>query len=65
MTLYEETRRTVGCKRASEMSPPGDKTETRPSTLHFQSAWLAARFSMGEAHARVVAEHAFARRPQR
>lgn len=65
MRQMQETRRTGGCERASEMSLGRDKSESITAPLDFQSAWLAARFNMGAAHARVVAEAAFARRPQR
>lgn len=65
MRQMQETRRTGMCERASEMSLGRDKSEDTAPHLDFQSAWLAARFNMGAAHARVVAEAAFARRPQR
>lgn len=65
MTLTTETRLAVVRGRASEMSLGGDVTEDTASTLQLQCAWLVARYSMGVAHARVVAEVAFARRTQR
>lgn len=65
MTHKLETRRDGTRERASEMSLGWDKTEDTAPHIEFQSAWLAARFNMGAAHARVIAEAAFARRPQR
>lgn len=65
MPQYEETRRTGMCERASEMSLGRDTEEFIAQPVNLQAAWLAARFTMGAAHARVIAEHAFARRSQR
>lgn len=65
MPINNETRRTGMCGRASEMSFGRDNSEYSPAIILQQAAWLAARYQMGAAHARVIAEHAFARRPQR
>jgi hypothetical protein len=65
MALNDETRRTGTCGRASEMSFGRDSSEYSPAIILQQAAWLTARYHRGAAHARVVAEHAFARRPAR
>lgn len=65
MALNEETRRTGMCGRASELSFGRDSSDYSPPMILQQAAWLSARYKMGAAHARVLAEHAFARRPQR
>ena len=59
MNPKAETRRTGMCERASKMSLGRDTAEDTAQTLNVQAAWLAARFTMGAAHARVVAELAF------
>ena len=65
MSPHEETRRTGKCGRASEVSLGRDAFEYSPTPENFQALWLVARFDVGAAHARVIAEHAFARRPAR
>lgn len=62
----EETRRTGKCGRASENVLARTLSDIAQEPIVFnQIAWLTARYDVGEAHARLLAELAFARRPQR
>ena len=66
MYLKTETRRTGRCGRAPDVSIAADNSEYSPQTQnHQQIAWLLARYDVGYAHARALAEQAFSRRPQR
>lgn len=65
MSKIAETRRTGMCERASYKSLGRDFREDTAHHLNLQAAWIAARYSVGAAHARAIAEHMFARRPQR
>lgn len=47
------------------MSLGRDIAEDTVSHTNLQAIWLTSRYAVGAAHARVLAEHAFATRPQR
>lgn len=66
MTQIQKTReRGLALTGSPKVFSGGNSSEDSSSTLSHQSRWLAARYNMGAAHARAVAELAFARRPQR
>lgn len=67
MSLTAETRQRGQALTGSQKSfSGGNISEIAQNPLIFnQAAWIAARYSVGAAHARVIAEHVFARRPQR
>ena len=60
MNSTSEAGRAAGRDRASEVVLCRNASEVDQNPVIFnQAAWLAARFTMGAAHARVVAEHVF------
>jgi hypothetical protein len=60
MSFNEETRRTGKCGRASEVFLGGIVSEVPQNPILFnQAARIARRFVVGDALARVIAEHAF------
>ncbi len=60
MPFNEETRRTGKCGRASNVSLGSDAFEIAQNPLLFnQAARIARRFVVGDALARIIAEHAF------
>lgn len=66
MSHMSETRRRWQAPTGSrKVFFDGNASEYEATSLHLQAAHIAARFAVSEAVARVVAEHAFAARPQR
>lgn len=62
MAINSEARRAWQRERASECVLPDASEYTEATDNINQIAWLTARYQMGAAHARVIAEHAFAGR---
>ena len=63
-----EPRRTGKCGKGSGLPLGGGKfeySEVLPAFQSLQAAFILSRFTVSDAVARCLAEHAFSRRPQR